>query len=409
MKRLAIFVLSLLWVLGACAPTTQIMPAPVSPAIATSSPTPTNTFTTTPTETPTASTPALAPHRPGGSVPGGASVTLLPTIPTFTPTFDVSTIVTVTPAPQAECPEEKPLLLPNLTNTQNFPIDTQEVLDSLNNGISISAIANAVNPPGFNPIISLEDVTGDNVSELLLINSEPIYHLYIYTCFRGKYTLHFPEIGYFGFDTEIIDVKDLNSNGIPEILLTHRGCSGNGCYSIYILEWNGNEFQVLNSNSQYGEGMDGLETVEIKDLSNDGIFEILMTGGVPALGAYIIDPPWRLETKTLTWDGEVFVVKSIQYESSQFRFQAVQDGDRATSIGNFGKAIKSYQEAIFNDDLEWWSKKRQTDTIIKLGNEGYSALGTPAPGSSDTTEYPHLAAYAPTTASYSSTSYKDRN
>jgi hypothetical protein len=34
------------------------------------------------------------------------TVTPLPTIPTFTPTFDVSTIVTVTPAERAECPKE---------------------------------------------------------------------------------------------------------------------------------------------------------------------------------------------------------------------------------------------------------------------------------------------------------------
>jgi len=376
MKRLAIFAISLLWVLSACAPATQIAPAPVVDNRVTPSPVPTNTITTTPTETPT------------------ASITPLPTIPTFTPTFDASTIVTVTPAPPAVCPKKDPSLSPDLANTQNFPIDTQKLLDSLNNGASISTIANAINPPGFDSIITSEEVTGDDVPEMLLVNSEPIYHFYIYTCSQGKYNIHFPNINYFGYYTEIVTAKDLNSNGIPEIILQHSGCSGNGCYSIYILEWNGNEFQVMNSNSQFWEGMNGLINVEIKDLNNDNLFEIFMTGGVPALGAYIIDPPWRLETKISAWNGEVFALESVQYESPKFRFQAVQDGDRASSFGSFDEAMKSYKEAIFNDDLEWWSSQRQIETIIKLGNEGYSTLGTPAPGAPDLAEFSRLAAYS---------------
>jgi hypothetical protein len=50
--------------------------------------TPTDTATSIPTETPT------------------ASITPLPTIATFTPTFDVVRVVTVTPPPKAECPKE---------------------------------------------------------------------------------------------------------------------------------------------------------------------------------------------------------------------------------------------------------------------------------------------------------------
>ena len=358
----------------------QSTPAPIiDNTTSTPSPLPTATATRTvlPAATPT------------------ASITPLPTIPAFTPTFDVSTIVTVTPAPKAECPKENPTLSFSIKQNPNYPIfDTQEILNFLNKGASFKALSNRINSSGFKPLITSQDVTGDKTPEVLFINLEPISVFYIYICTHGQYVLYSPEINYFGYDTEIVAIKDLNADGVPEIILEHRGCSGNGCYSIYILEWNSSKFQVINSEPKYGEQMYGLINVEIKDLNNDREFEVLMTGGVPAIGGYIINPPWRLETKILAWNGANFVLESIKYEPSEFRFQIIQDGDRATLAGKFDEAIKSYQDAISNDKLDWWSSQRQTDTMIKLGNEGYSTLGTPAPGIPDPAEYPRLAAYA---------------
>ena len=83
--------------LAACAPAIQSTPAPIiDNTTATPSPLPTATRTALPAATLT------------------ASITPLPTIPTFTPTFDVSTIVTVTPAPKAECPIENSNIVPEL-------------------------------------------------------------------------------------------------------------------------------------------------------------------------------------------------------------------------------------------------------------------------------------------------------
>ncbi len=377
MPRSHSVLIPILILISACAPATQAAPV-IDNATTTPSPIPTATQTWLPTETPT------------------ASITPLPTIPTFTPTFDVSTIVTVTPGPKAECPKEKSFPLPEIKNDTKIShiYNSQELLNILNTGTSFKTLSNIRNQWGFKLRLTSQDVTGDQIPDLLFIDTETIDRLNIYICSDAHYILYSPEINYFGWDTEIVAVKDLDSDGIPEIILKHRGCSGNGCYSINILEWNGNDFQVMNTSPQYGVGMDGLVKVEIKDLNKDGIFEILMTGGIPALGAYIINPPWRLETEILAWNGKVFSLKTVKYETPQFRFQGIQDGDRETLSGNFVDATKSYQEVIFNENLEWWSSQRQIDTIIKLGNEGYSALGIPAPGTPDLAEYPRLAAYA---------------
>lgn len=89
MKRITIGLLCGFFLISACTSSKTSAPVVIESTTTLSS---ILTFTATsiPTETPT------------------ASVTPLPTIPTFTPTFDVSTIVTVTPAPEAECPASSP-------------------------------------------------------------------------------------------------------------------------------------------------------------------------------------------------------------------------------------------------------------------------------------------------------------
>ena len=75
-----------------------------------------------------------------------STITALPTIPTFTPTFDVSTIVTVTPAEQIKCPQKtdsREILLPKPVNEGSYPSDdiVQPILDFLNSGGGIEYLS----------------------------------------------------------------------------------------------------------------------------------------------------------------------------------------------------------------------------------------------------------------------------
>ena len=88
MKRISLSLCIGILFLTACGQATAV------PSIPSATSTPSVTLTSTQTAVPSA-TPTV-------------SVTPLPTIPTFTPTFDASTIVTVTPAPKAECPKSIP-------------------------------------------------------------------------------------------------------------------------------------------------------------------------------------------------------------------------------------------------------------------------------------------------------------
>ena len=93
MKKSLFALLAVIVLLSACGQST--------PVLVVDDVTPTPSLTPTSTATPPlAATPT-------------ASITPLPTIPTFTPTFDASTILTVTPAGKAECPKEDSSLIPD--------------------------------------------------------------------------------------------------------------------------------------------------------------------------------------------------------------------------------------------------------------------------------------------------------
>ena len=106
MKKFLFGWICLAWLMGSCASATPAQPAdaaqgkPTLAAVMDSSPTPSPLPTTTPTTQPAATL--------------TATITPLPTIPTFTPTFDARTIVTVTPASPAECPKVNSDLQPDL-------------------------------------------------------------------------------------------------------------------------------------------------------------------------------------------------------------------------------------------------------------------------------------------------------
>lgn len=79
----------------------------------------------------------------------------------------------------------------------------------------------------------------------------------------------------------------------------------------------------------------------------------------------------------------------------EYRFQAVQDGDRASLAGQYDKALGFYQQAIFDDKLEGWSRA-QRDYVLQVHFDQEDGTATPVETRPplDPAEYPALAAYA---------------
>lgn len=325
------------------------------------------------------------------------NITPLPTIPTFTPTFDVSTIAIATPATKAECPIVQTNVNINLSNFSDY---YPELIAALNQGASIENIVNVFEEkinlndyPDGNVVIpekiryEVVDVTNDGVPEIILQgNSYRQRTSTILHCSEGEYkTLY--SIKY-PLDRTYLTPIDANQNGITEIIVVNEESSTTGTwFELLVIEWNIFSFQTLLTDSYSSSAF---QYIQVKNIDNDRTKEIYWI-----FGEYLFSPPpWRTGTTIYKWNGEQFVLLPIVFDSAQYRFQAIQDADSAILNGNFAYAEKTYQEVIFNDKLEWWSLQRHNDTMYKINNEGFNSLGTPAPGNIEPIEYPSLASYA---------------
>ena len=182
-------------------------------------------------------------------------------------------------------------------------------------------------------------------------------------------------------------IVDMNKNGIPEIVIYARGCTGNGCYRFFIGEWNGSTFINLASNIY----LNGVNTskIEVRDINNDGTLELILIGG-----SYDFNAPWRQSIHTYMWNGDHFVEQAIEFLQPIYRFQAIQDADSAVLIEKYQRANQLYQETITNSNLEWWSSERQKFEQDKIDSFRHNKPTPSAEPPKDKTEYPRLAAYA---------------
>ena len=168
--------------------------------------------------------------------------------------------------------------------------------------------------------------------------------------------------------------------------------------SYNIEEWNGNAFVDIgydetNQISRVPSILGPKET-RIQDINQDGLYELILTGDIPGMCCEAVMIPWRYKTITYSWNGRIFSASYISFAPPQYRFQAVQDADREVFYDHYDLAISLYQDAIFNNQLDWWSPERK-EYLVNTLNQRYNPHPTqfPAPAP-DVTEYPRLAAYA---------------
>ena len=321
-----------------------------------------------------------------------STITPLPTIPTFTPTFDVSTIVTVTPAEKAECPTTNNSEVDYQFDFGVFPtgkkfVDDhtiESVIAYLRMGGNIDTLIDILSEIQSNFIY--QDITNDNTPDLIIVSGSLFQKLNIIYCQNGQYSL-FPSNGkalgdLFG---EIVEFKiqDLNQNQIQDIYSVVTTPTG---LIAKVWEWNGQIFEDLTAITPEVEGV-SIVDAKIVDINNDNVLELVIKGQV-ANDEPFPGQPLRSITSVYHWNGNRYSL-STRFDVPQYRFQAIQDGDIQVLYGNFKEATNIYQEAIDSNNLDWWSKDRYEHNRSARIN-----FFTPVPLNLDGSEYPSLAAYA---------------
>jgi tetratricopeptide (TPR) repeat protein len=345
---------------------------------------------------------------------------------TVQPTEDVdaSSTSTQTTSVSTKCPELNNSLVPDFTalfdkdrryDSSNDRDIVQPILDFLNKGGSPKLVVTVFNKEfdeGRSESLQ-KDLTNDDIPELIVSD----YLLHVFGCKNRIYDLLL-KVDPGNWVIEYSDLRlidDLNVNGIPDLIVSEWV----GDINLYvpetyrIMEWDGSIFKDLiiqpEFESRYGAGgandgqvwIDGLwsytetavKQMEISDVDGNGTKEFILRGGLPGHPDTQRHGPWRGETNIYMWNGDGFVIYSVEPAPPVYRFQAVQDADYAFFDGEYDKAVELYQEVISNDNLDWWS----TDKYLHINRTFDAMLSgsvTPTPLPPDDSEYNYLSAYA---------------
>lgn len=333
-------------------------------------------------------------------LPPGAPSPTAPPPPTATPAWQTNLYPRKGPP---TCPTTDPSLPPQLSG---FPLSDSyldcfypgpSILDLLNRGASIRTLISALQAavPSFSleHNILVQDLTADGVPEIAISLSDFL----VFGCDTGQYSIlvyvPVPDAANSCAAPILESTQDLNANGLPDLLVYTRFSPWD---QWQIFEWNGSTFQsLIQANGpggyQPGAAFEDTAQAQLADTDGNGTLELVIKGGIPAHGGnYASGYPWRETTQVYGWDGSRYTLRSFKYAPAQYRFQEVQDADRAALAGEVELARALYEDAISSDSLASWSPELR----VAYDNELYRWPPTATLPPADTTERLSLAAYA---------------
>ena len=231
------------------------------------------------------------------------------------------------------------------------------------------------------------DLTEDGDPEIIYID---LLRNLIYGCLDREYQLLFESRAY-GSRSQLEFIHDVNQNGFPEVAI-NLGYLSQGGHFYEVVEWDGSHFRDVFPDRDREINATG--TISYADMDGDGIQKLIINSGIYSWGDLAWNyGPWRNVTKTYEWDGNHYVASQETWDPPEYRFQAVQDGDRLFLAGKYDDALVMYLQAISSTNLKWWSPEiRYYEDAERQA--AYSTATLPAPPAEDLNEYVALAAYS---------------
>ena len=296
---------------------------------------------------------------------------LEPTAPTLEQ-VSAPTLPPATPmsAPESGCPippGSPPL--PGLSASFSWASELQEYLNA--GGLVeplAQDIASQPAPQGTTAGIVRRDLTADGFEDLTIVlygdqqGTQRSGSILIFRCTKNRYRLAYSTApGQNLGPPVLVTVRDLNADGLPELLYTRQSCGAHTCFKqVEILRWDRSAFMNL-----FEGRSDDLPSpsIEIAGPLNDGSYRIEITAqGISSVGA----GPYRELTRQWLWSNELykFVPAGEQLAPPSFRIHMLHDADAAASAGNLDAALLMYQRVREDGRLDDWVK----------GETGYAEL-----------------------------------
>ena len=266
---------------------------------------------------------------------------------------------TIDPAAEAcPIPPASPSL-PALTDARSGATDLSEYL---NQGGLLTALIEGLNqrPPiqGIASTGEIADLDLDGYQDLALTiiddSTQGIASgsLLIFLCQKGHFELAY--LSPPGEDRalpEIAAVRDLNADGMTDLLLSSHVCGAHSCFiELNLLSWDRSRFvNILEGRS------DDLPnpTLTLEGPAEDGTWRLSLTGtGISSAGA----GPYRERTRIWSWDAAAasFFAAPDLLQQPRYRIHMLHDADQAAANGDLDSAYRDYGRVIEDGTLDDW-------------------------------------------------------
>lgn len=172
--------------------------------------------------------------------------------------------------------------------------------------------------------------------------------LLIMGCADGRYAAQYQ--GVTGGETpEILNLGDMNVDGLPELVYTSRACLEDGCeYRTQIITWNQERGRFINL---LGGAVSSDSAPTLEDVDQDRVAELLVrleNAGNAETG------PLRTGFSIYDWNGSGYSQSITQLNPPRFRIQVLHQADGAFAAENMSEAISLYNLALSSPSLEAW-------------------------------------------------------
>lgn len=213
------------------------------------------------------------------------------------------------------------------------------------------------------------DLTGDGIEEIALVlltegelPSTPPGLMMIFNCAEQGYTI--------GYTTptpqdrgapKIFSRDDLTGDNISDLLLERELCGAHTCTAeIQVIAWQSGSFKDIFPDSTVELPS---PHIEVGPEGADGARPISITAtGINSIGA----GPFRQITYTWTWDSgqEQFVLESQVQAPATFRIHVLHEADERARAGDLDEALVLYQRVEEEPDLDHWIDEQRERRIL---------------------------------------------
>jgi hypothetical protein len=193
------------------------------------------------------------------------------------------------------------------------------------------------------------DLTGEGTPEIIITDSTPDEGgvLLIEGCLDGRYLTRY-QAALGGATPMLLNVADMNFNGIPEVLFASQDCTAACVYHTQMATWNPERGRFINL---LGGAINSDSAPEVQDIDTDQVGELIVrfnSDGDATTG------PLRTGYTVYDWNGVGYVQSVTQLNPPRFRIQVIQEADAAFAALNMEGAIGLYTLALSSPSLENW-------------------------------------------------------